>query len=190
MKYKFAVLAILFPAVAWSWPWSVDMADQPAIEPQSPVSEQDRLEMYPFPKRSIPVGGIPTQVANREEADRLTNPIPVSDASLKEGRTLFKIYCAACHGLTGKADSPVSGKIGAPPLVDARIQQTLSEGWIFGTITFGSFLMPAYGVPQGRADQRGANDLTVEERWHVVNYVRNGLVRDAQAQVRTASQAQ
>lgn len=186
MKYKVAVVAILFPAMAWAWPWSTDMADQPAIEPQSPLSE-DRLEMAPFPKRSIPLGGIPTQIANRDEANTLRNPIPVSDASLRQGRTLFKIYCAACHGLTGKGDSPVSGKIGAPPLVDARIQETLTEGWIFGTITFGSFIMPAYGVPQGREDERGANDLTVEERWHVVNYVRNGLVRDAESQVRTAA---
>ena len=189
MKYRLAILAFLFPAVAWAWPWSTDMVDQPAIEPQSPVSE-DRVEMYPFPKRSIPVGGIPTTVADREEARDLANPIRVSDESLRHGRNLFKIYCAACHGLTGQADSPITGKIGAPPLVNNPYIDSLSDGWIFGTITFGSFLMPAYGAPQGRADQRGANDLTVEERWHVVNYMRHGLARDAQSQVRTASQAQ
>lgn len=185
MRYTLAVAAVLFPAVAFAWPWSTDMADQPAVEPQSPVS-QERMEMHPFPQRSIPVGGIPTKVASREEADTLINPIPVSAASLREGRTLFRIYCAACHGLTGRAESPVSGKMGAPPLTMDRIQKDLSEGWIWGTITFGSFLMPAYGVPQGRADERGANDLTVEERWHVVNYVRNQLVEDADQAVRTA----
>lgn len=188
MKFKLAVAAVLFPAVAWAWPWSTDMADQPAIEPQQPISEE-RMEMHPFPKRSIPVGGIPTTVADREEARDMANPIPVSDASLNEGRTLFKIYCAACHGLTGKADAPITGKIGAPPLVENPYIDSLSEGWLFGTITFGSFLMPAYGVPQGREDERGANDLTVDERWHIVNYLRHGLARDAQSQVRTASQA-
>lgn len=185
MKYRIALLAALFPAAAWAWPWSTDMADQPAIEPQSPVSE-DRMEMYPFPARSVPVTGIPTLVANREEADSLVNPIPVSEASLREGRMLFKVYCAACHGLTGHAESPVSGKIGAPPLVDERIQKTLTEGWLWGTITFGSYLMPAYGAPQLRPDGRGANDLDVEERWHVVNYLRHGLANEAETPVRTA----
>lgn len=185
MRYTLAVAAVLFPAVALAWPWSTDMADQPAVEPQSPVS-QERMEMHPFPQRSIPVGGKPTTVASREEADGLVNPIPVSADSIRKGRTLFRIYCAACHGLTGRAESPVSGKIGAPPLTMDRIQKDLSEGWIWGTITFGSFLMPAYGVPQGRADERGANDLTVEERWHIVNYVRNALVDDADQAVRTA----
>jgi mono/diheme cytochrome c family protein len=187
MKYRLMLAAaVVFPAAAWAWPWSTDMADQPSIKPQEPVSEQE-LRMKPFPHRSVPVEGIPTQVANRDEAKNLANPIPVSEASLRTGRTLFRIYCAACHGLTGKADSPITPKIGAIPLVSDRVQHELTEGWIFGTISFGSFLMPAYGVPQAREDQRGSNDLTVEERWAVVNYVKHGLLKDAEAEVTTAA---
>lgn len=132
--------------------------------------------MQVFPQRSIPVQGIPTKVANREEAKPLRNPIKVTAASIKQGKTLFKIYCSACHGLTGKADSPVSSKIGAISLVDSYVQDNLTEGWLWGTITFGSYVMPAYGVPTGK---RGSNDLSVEERWHVVNYMKNGLVKDS-----------
>ncbi len=180
MKKLFFALA-LFPTLVFAWPWSTDMMNQPSIKPQEGV-------MTPFPKRSIPVTGVPTKVANREQAKPLTSPIPVSDASLAKGRVLFKIYCSACHGLTGKADSPVSGKIGAISLVDSYVQETLTEGWIFGTITFGSYVMPAYGMPQGRDDKRGSNDLSVEERWHVVNYVKHGLLQDAQSELtRTAS---
>jgi mono/diheme cytochrome c family protein len=187
MRYRLLLAAsIVFPAAAWAWPWSTDMANQPSIKPQEPASEQD-LEMKPFPKRSIPVEGIPTKIASREEANSLRNPIPATETSIRTGRTLFKIYCSACHGLTGKADSPVTPKIGAIPLVSDRVQHELTEGWIYGTITFGSYIMPAYGVPQGRPDQRGANDLTVEERWHVVNYVRHALLKDAEADVKTAS---
>lgn len=185
MKYRIAVIAALFPAAAWAWPWSTDMADQPAIGPQAPVSE-DRLEMYPFPERSVPVSGLPTEVASREEADGLANPVPATEASIGEGRVLFRVYCGACHGNLGQAESPVSGKIGAPPLVDPRIQEDLSEGWLWGTITFGSFLMPAYGAPHLREDGRGSNDLDVTERWHVVNYLRHGLAKDAEASTRTA----
>ncbi|HFD92083.1 MAG TPA: cytochrome c [Gammaproteobacteria bacterium] len=181
MKTKLLLGLILFPTLAFAWPWSIDMVNQPSIKPQEGI-------MTPFPNRSVPVSGIPTTISNRDEAKPLTSPIPVSDASLHKGRTLFKIYCAACHGLTGKADSPVSSKIGAISLVDSYVQETLTEGWIFGTITFGSYVMPAYGKPRGRDDLRGSNDLSVEERWHVVNYVKHGLLKDSQAAgTRTAS---
>lgn len=163
---------LLLPSVVFAWPWSTDMMNQPSIKPQEG-------KMLPFPSRSIPAMGIPTKVKNREEAQNLQNPIPVSESSVKKGRWLFRIYCAACHGLTGKRDTPVADKIGAIDLTDSYVQETLSEGHIWGTITFGSAIMPAYGVPTADPMKGGANDLSVEERWHVVNYVRNGLVGEA-----------
>lgn len=170
-KTSLILAALVLPSVALAWPWSQDMMNQPSIKPQEGA-------MTPFPKRSIPVTGIPTKVASREEARDMVNPISASESSIKKGRKLFKIYCSACHGLTGRADSPVSNKIGAIDLTDDYVQKNLSEGWVWGTITFGSFVMPAYGVP---GEQGGSNDLSVEERWHVVNYVKHALVADAQA---------
>ena len=173
MRRIIILLTILMvPTVALAWPWSQDMMNQPSIKPQEG-------EMHPFPKRSIPVMGIPTKVANREESKDLTNPIPVTADSIKKGRLLFRIYCAACHGLTGKAETPVAGKIGAIDLTDDYVQTSLTEGWIWGTITFGSFVMPAYGVPNADPTKGGSNDLSVEERWHVVNYVKNELRNEA-----------
>lgn len=178
MKLKALVAgALLMPTVAMAWPWSTDMMNQPSIKPQEGV-------MTPFPSRSIPVQGIPTRVANREEARDMTNPVSVSADSIKEGKTLYKIYCGTCHGTTGAADSPVAGKIGAPALVD-DYYQTMTDGWVWGTITFGSYVMPSYGVPTGRDDNRGSNDLSVEERWHVVNYMKHGMRTDNDS--RTAS---
>jgi len=170
-KILILTTVLLSPSVVFAWPWSQDMMNQPSIKPQEG-------EMYPFPKRSIPVFGIPTMVANREAAKELKNPIPASAESIKQGRRLFRIYCAACHGLTGKADSPVSGKIGAIDLTDDYVQKNLTEGWVWGTITFGSFVMPAYGVPTADPAKGGSNDLSVEERWHVVNYVKNALTSE------------
>jgi mono/diheme cytochrome c family protein len=163
---------LLVPSAVLAWPWSQDMMNQPSIKPQEG-------EMYPFPKRSIPIMGIPTKVANREAAKELKNPIPASEESIKKGRGLFRIYCAACHGLTGKQDTPVANKIGAISLVDDYVQTQLTEGWIWGTITFGSYVMPAYGTPSADPAKGGSNDLSVEERWHVVNYVKNALVNEA-----------
>jgi len=173
---------LLLPTVVLAWPWSQDMMNQPSIKPQEG-------EMYPFPKRSVPVMGIPTKVANRDESKPLKNPIPATPASIKKGRVLFRIYCAACHGLTGRRDTPVADKIGSIDLTDDYVQKTLTPGWIWGTITFGSFVMPAYGAPTADPSKGGSNDLSVEERWHVVNYVLNGLVNEAQS-TQTAQSSQ
>lgn len=174
------LLVVLLPGLTQAWPWSQDMMNQPSVKPEELPPGRDSL--FPMPPRSIPVQGIPTQVATIEEADKLANPVPVSEKSLARGRTLFRIVCAACHGLYGQGvdnptDSPVAELMGAANLTTEYVQQQLTEGWIFGTITFGSVstLMPAYGVPQGDV---GSNDLTPEERWDVVNYVRNGLAKE------------
>ena len=178
MRIKSVIAAsMMMPAVALAWPWSTDMMNQPNIKPQEGT-------MLDFPERSIPVGGMPTQVANREAAKNLVNPIKATPESLKKGRDLFIIYCAACHGQTGSAESPVSGKIGAIALNDSYVQESLTEGWLWGTITFGSYVMPAYGVPQGKP---GSNDLNVEERWHVVNYIKRGLVKESATASKTAA---
>lgn len=171
--WKALLVGMMVPGAAMAWPWSQDMMNQPSVKPQEGY-EATR----PFPAHSVPVTGIPTKVHNREEAKDLKNPTPPTEASIKRGRTLFRIYCAACHGLTGGANSPVTAKIGAISLRDDYVQKQLTEGWIFGTITFGSAIMPAYGDPMDRDDRRGANDLTVPERWDVVNYVKHGMLQD------------
>ncbi|NOX43277.1 MAG: c-type cytochrome [Gammaproteobacteria bacterium] len=164
------VLSLLVPTVVFAWPWSTDMMNQPSVKPQ----ETYKGKIFSFPARSIPTIGVLTTVANRDEAKSLQNPIAVTEGSIKIGKRLFIIYCSACHGLSGKADSPVSPKIGAIDLTTEYVQKDLTEGWLFGTITFGGAIMPAYGIS---GEGGGSNDLSVEERWHVVNYVRNQLAK-------------
>ena len=163
-------------ATVYAWPWSTDMQNQPGIKPQEPVLSKDgkQLIIFPFPSRSVPVTGSQTKVEDREQANKLVNPVRVTTASLKKGKYLYDIYCSVCHGFTGKADVPLSKKIFASDLTSQRVQHEISEGWVWGTITFGGGIMPAYGVPGAVG---GSNDLTAEERWHVVNYVRNGLTK-------------
>ena len=171
----FLVLTLLAPVLVYAWPWSQDMMNQPSIKPQEPSNSG---QLVPFPQRSVPVQGNPTQTASREEAKDLTSPFPPDEASIKQGRVLFRIVCAACHGQTGKADSPVTDKIGAIDLTSDYVQKDLSEGWVYGTITHGGAVMPPYGVAAGGV---GSNDLSPEERWHVVNYVRHALTKEPAA---------
>ena len=157
---------------AHAWPWSTDMVNQPSIKPQeNPIA---------FPSRSVPVSGIPTEYEDRDATEELANPVAATNKSISTGRNLFRIYCAGCHGLTGRAESPVAEKIGAPDLTDPDFMEDFTEGWIFGTITFGSVIMPPYGrALDMNGELRGSNDLSVEERWHVVNYVTRQLAKDA-----------
>lgn len=171
LRVMAAVAALAVPGVAWSWPWSTDQANQPSVKPQEGV-------MYTYPEHSVPVMGNPTKIHSRDEAKNLKSPVPITVETLTEGRDMFRIYCAACHGLDGKASSPISPKIGAIDLTDDYVQKTLTIGWVYGTATFGSYIMPAYGVPTARDDHRGANDLSKKERWEVANYVKNALVRE------------
>ena len=161
---------------AFAFPWSTDMMNQESIKPQ----EQTK----PFPKRSVPVSGIPSaEWEDRDATEDLINPYPANAASLKTGKMLYKIYCAACHGLTGRAESEVVKRgMPATDLTDDAAQVDITEGWIFGTITFGSGIMPPYGRAGDQdGEARGSNDLNVEERWHVVNYVKHQLKADALA---------
>lgn len=178
MKSPFKLLLLATLVIAFSadnanaWPWSKDMVNQPSIKPQE--------KAIPFPSRSVPVTGIPTEYADRDATEEIANPIKATDKSITTGRNLFRIYCAACHGLTGRGEGPVAEKIGAPDLTDPDFMEDFTEGWIFGTITFGSAIMPPYGrAGDMNGEARGSNDLSVEERWHVVNYITRQLAKDA-----------
>jgi len=149
------LLAAVVPGTALAWPWSRDMTDSIAIKPQA--------HPMPFPKRSVPVPETATvHVADRDEAAKLINPIPVTPESVNKGKGLFTIYCTPCHGVSGTGDGLVGEKLVLRPFnLTSPSVQSIPDGLIFGYITFGGAVMPIYG-----------NDLSPTERWHVVNYVR------------------
>ncbi len=45
----------------------------------------------------------------------LASPLSAGAKNDFDGRTLFKANCAACHGVTGDGDGPVSGTLEAKP---------------------------------------------------------------------------
>lgn len=95
--------------------------------------------------------------------DALENPVPADARSLARGEVLFARNCAACHGATGQAESPMTEVwplLLAYPLT-AAVTVDRSDGYLFGIISAGRANMPAYG-------QR----IPYWDRWDVVNYVR------------------
>jgi len=166
-----AVLAAL-PLRATAWPWSRDMANSIAIKPQA--------KPLPFPARSVPMPDTATvHVADRDEAGtKLSNPIPATAESINKGKQLFTIYCVPCHGVSGTGDGLVGEKLVMRPFdLTSPSVQAVTDGLIFGYITFGGAVMPVYG-----------NDMSPTERWHVVNYVRSAFGKPAaSAPVKSAS---
>ncbi len=168
-KLSFAIVLSLLPTLAQAWPWSQDMANQVSTKPQESVDPANP-GMKPFPKRSIPVPGTMTIVKDAAAAEKLKNPVAADEKSVAAGARLFEIYCTPCHGKTGQGDGLVGAKMTLKPFdLSADMTKARTDGFIWGYMTFGGAVMPAYG-----------NDLSPTERWHVVNYVRN-VVQKAQS---------
>ena len=126
----------------------------------------------PAPVGSVPYdapGGVPdlvpanTDAALTEYGASLTNPIPVSEASLARGKVMFERHCLVCHGPAGQGNGPVIGAGKFPFATNLTLPVTAarSDGYLYGIMRVGRGLMPAYG---GRT-----SDM---DRWYIVNYVR------------------
>ncbi len=92
-----------------------------------------------------------------------TIPLPLSRKLLELGRKRFDITCATCHGPLGDGNSIVATQMSLrppPSLIKAQYVQK-PAGYIFEVETKGFGLMASY-----------AAELTVEERWAIVAYLR------------------
>ncbi len=132
--------------------WVSFMEIQPSYRPM-----EDPL---PPPARSIPIEGaisIPGMGAP-------TNPTVPDEASLKRGAELYAINCQMCHGITGEGNGPVAPFLVnfKPANLTSEVVQSKSDGSIFLTLTNGV---------DGRMPALNEN-LTVSERWDVVNFIR------------------
>lgn len=88
-------------------------------------------------------------------------PIPVTRKLLELGRKRFDITCATCHGPIGDGNSIVATQMSLRPPPSLHKYNERAPGYIFEVITKGFGLMASY-----------AAELTIEERWAVVAYVR------------------
>jgi mono/diheme cytochrome c family protein len=101
------------------------------------------------------------------DADKTKNPVEAAPESVAKGKEFFlgkAGNCVFCHGETGAGNEENLPNLRRKPadISDKTRMSTLTDGEIFWKITLG---IP--GIMPGREKQ-----LTEEERWHVVNYVR------------------
>jgi len=106
-------------------------------------------------------------IAIRTRVGSLTNPIPASDAVIKEGMEHFADHCAVCHGNDGSGNTEM-GRGLYPRAPDMRLPatQNLSDGELFYIIENGVRLtgMPAWstGTKEGETSS-----------WHLVHFIRH-----------------
>jgi mono/diheme cytochrome c family protein len=121
----------------------------------------------PVATLSIPIEG---PVAISGEGSPI-NPVPADDVSVARGRELFTIDCMQCHGAQGQGDGTIANFIVHKP-------SDLTGGRVIGLSDGAIFLTISNGVP-GRMPALNEN-LTVRERWDVVNFIRKVIQQSQQ----------
>ncbi len=147
-----------------------DMARDPAYKAYAPNSvTRDGLTLQLPVAGTISRGYKPFHYGSGDdEAARagreLQNPFHATPQTLEEGKALFFTYCQVCHGEQGKGDGPISSKIPTPPSYTDKRLLDYQPGRIFHVVTLGAGKMPSY-----------ASQLSADERWKIVTYVRASL---------------
>lgn len=127
----------------------------------------------PVPAQSIPVEG-PAYIPGEGAP---ANPVPADETSIARGAELYAIHCQMCHGGIGKGNGTISAFLikKKPADLTAELVQSKSDGSLFLTISNGIFNPNNTLFPEvefsGQMPPLNEN-LTVRERWDVVNYLR------------------
>lgn len=129
------------------------MVEQPRVDTyEASAFFDDGMAMRRPPEGTVPWG-----------ADRDAGPPALDRAVLARGQDRFSIFCAPCHGLDGRARTPVAEDmtLRPPPALIERRLVAVSDAALYRVITDGYGLMPSY-----------ADRLAPSDRWAVVAYVR------------------
>lgn len=136
--------------------WISFMEIQPSYKPME--------KPLPVAVNSIPIEGaayIPGQGAP-------VNPVQADEISIERGRVLYAINCVQCHGATGEGNGIIGGALVNPPAnLTSDVVQNKADGALFLTISNG------IRGAEGQIRMPALNEnLTVRDRWDVVNYIR------------------
>jgi mono/diheme cytochrome c family protein len=131
-------------------PFPSDMVDSIAVDYQE------------GPRLGPPEGAVPIQGEAIIPEEFPLNPLPADNISIQRGEILYQIHCALCHGDAGKGDGPLASHFARTPenLVGDKAAAEF-DGSVYLAIQQGFGEMPSI-----------AENLTVRERWDVVNFIR------------------
>jgi len=98
-----------------------------------------------------------------DDARKVKNPIAPTPQNLAAAAQLFHDNCAGCHGDKGLGDGPTSKILKKKPanFTDPKLQSSETDGSLFWKMSEGRLPMPTW-----------KDDLSDDERWELVNYIR------------------
>jgi mono/diheme cytochrome c family protein len=139
------------------------MLNQPRLGPQQQSSFfKDGFGMRMPVAGTVARGHLPYAIEDQNDAGVLANPLPRTEEVLKKGRQNFSIFCSVCHGILGDGKTSLTAAYGAKPAnLDSQTFRDYEDGKIYHVIVAGKNSMPSY-----------AAELTEDERWSVIHYVR------------------
>jgi mono/diheme cytochrome c family protein len=110
----------------------------------------------------LPPYTLPNDSNGYKLSAQVKNPMPpLTGADSAEAGRLFNINCAVCHGAKGGGNGPISGKIGAVANLQQPMYIEMADGTMFHSLTYGRNNMGSY-----------ASQLSREQRWKIIQYVR------------------
>lgn len=156
----FAVVGVLFTVPL------IFLYDVIKINWRSNMEVQASVGSQEGPRKWAPADAVSFEAPSLPHNGELpVNPVPADAVSLARGKQLYGEHCAVCHGPAGKGDGPVvqfwKADAKRPAnLTEPRLGQQ-TDGALYLTISQGFGVMPPL-----------RENLSVRERWDVVNYVR------------------
>jgi mono/diheme cytochrome c family protein len=139
------------------------MMEQDKLNPQhSSELFSDGYGMRTPVEGTVAKGFIPyPYMGETNPTEVLSNPFLPTKENIELGKGKYFTYCSPCHGDFGDGDSRLRGQFPNPPTLHSKRARDFSDGMIYHIITNGQNVMPSY-----------ASQITREERWAIVNYVR------------------
>lgn len=137
---------------------------------QSKLNAQERSDFFADgrgmrtpPEGTVARGFIPYMYAGQPDSAGvyMSNPTIADAKNLEIGKNKYNTYCSPCHGYYGEADSRLRGQFPNPPSLHSEKLRNWTDGRIYAVIVDGQNVMPSY-----------ASQITRDERWAVVNYIR------------------
>lgn len=111
----------------------------------------------------------PAKITRPEVAEEYQGKTMPEGASAEEGKKLFTAQCVSCHGETGDGETQM-GKALKPPagnLTDAKLHDAIGDDYIFWRVSEGGGFAPF------KSAMTPFKNLSEEQRWHLVAYVRS-----------------
>ena len=128
-----------------------------------------------------PNGSVPYYYEDTEEertramAEIVNNPYHITEAALANGKEMYNIFCATCHGDKGDGNGYlVRDDGGVYPAQPANLINeeftAASNGRFYHALMYGKNVMGGY-----------SDKISYEERWNVIHYIRSLQAKEAGA---------